>query len=179
MLLLERIKKVLRGPTPLQKRKEYERYLKNMKGWKLVHLKPKSDQEVYDLYQVAKRQTDTFYPMGCAEDLEFIAQMNKKLVLEKVAVVEHVQEADVVRQFDDAVKITSSVQSGKRKDVVHKSFAKKKRKTGEESSSKPEGDEFKNDCDHIPPEHLKEQLKVYTMVGKMEDPEVVMLALIP
>lgn len=48
-------KKVLRGPTPLQKRKEYERYLKNMKGWKLVHLKPKSDQEVYDLYQVAKR----------------------------------------------------------------------------------------------------------------------------
>lgn len=139
-----------------------------------MQLKPKSDEEVFDLYQQAKRQTDTFYPMGCAEDLEYIAQMNKKLVPNKVAKVEHVQEADGVKQLDDSAdKTTSSVQSGKRKGVVHKSFAKKKRKTGEESSSKPEGHEFKNDYDHIPSDHLKEQLKVLTMVGKMEEPEVV------
>ena len=44
-------KKILRGPTPLQQRKEYEQYLKNMKGWKLVQLKPKTDKEVFKLYQ--------------------------------------------------------------------------------------------------------------------------------
>ena len=172
-------KKILKGPTQLQQRREQERYLKNMKGWKLVQLKPKSDKEVFDLYQQAKRQTDTFYPMGCAEDLEYIAQMNKKLVPEKVVEVEHVKETDVLKQLDDvAEKTTSSIQSGKRKGVVHKTFAKKKRKIGEESSSKPEGDEFKNDYDHIPSEHLKEQLKVLTMIGKMEDPEVVDAVLI-
>jgi CHASE3 domain sensor protein len=88
--------KILKGTTVKQQRKEYERYLKNMAGWKLVDLKPYSDKEVFDLYQQAKRRTDTFYHMGCAEDLEQIAQMNKKLVSEKVAEAEHVQEADVV-----------------------------------------------------------------------------------
>jgi hypothetical protein len=65
------------------------------------------------------------------------------------------------------------VQGDKRKGAYQKSIAKKKRKIGEGSSSMLEGDEFKHDLDHIPPEHLKEQLKVYTMVDKMEDPEVV------
>jgi hypothetical protein len=98
--------------------------------------------------------------------------MNKKLVPKKVVEVEHIQEAD--KQLDvDATKTTSSVQSGKIKGVVHKSFAKKKRKTGEGSSSMLEGDKFKHDYDHIPSEHLKEQLKVLTRIGKMEDPEVV------
>jgi hypothetical protein len=43
-----RKKKILRGPTALQQRREHERYLKNMAGWKLVQLKPKSDKEVFD-----------------------------------------------------------------------------------------------------------------------------------
>ena len=80
--------------------------------------------------------------------------MNKKLVPDKVVEAEHVQEAEMVNQLDiDAEKTTSSVQSGKRKGFVHKSFAKKKRKIGEGSSSMPEGDEFKHDYDHIPSEH--------------------------
>ena len=78
-----RKRKILRGPTPLQQRREQERYLKNMKGWRLVQLKHKSDQKVFNLYQQAKKEIDTFYPMGCAEDLEYFAQMNKKLVPEK------------------------------------------------------------------------------------------------
>ncbi|MCO6516973.1 MAG: hypothetical protein J6586_10880, partial [Snodgrassella sp.] len=77
--------KVFKGPTVKQQRKEYERYLKNMGGWTLVQLKAYSDKEVFDLYQQTKRRTDTFYNMGCAEDLEQIAQMNKKLVPEKIA----------------------------------------------------------------------------------------------
>jgi hypothetical protein len=36
----------------------------------------------------------------------------------------------------------------------------------------PEGDKFQHDYDHIPSEHLKEQLKVLTMIGKKEEPEV-------
>ena len=53
-----RKKKILRGPTLLQQRREQERYLKNMTGWKLVQLKPKSDQEVFNLYQQAKKEMD-------------------------------------------------------------------------------------------------------------------------
>lgn len=165
--------KILKGPTVKQQRKEYERYLKNMAGWKLVDLKPYTDKEVFDLYQQAKKRTDTFYPMGCAEDLEQIAQMNKKLVIEKVAETEHVQEVDIVKQIDgDTTKIISSVQGDKRKGAYQKSIAKKKRRIGEGSSSMPEGDKFQHDFDHIPSEHLKEQLKVLTVVGKMEVPEV-------
>lgn len=40
-------RKIVRGPTPLQRRKGYEQYLKNMKGWKLVQLKNKYDSEVF------------------------------------------------------------------------------------------------------------------------------------
>lgn len=97
--------------------------------------------------------------------------MNKKLVPERVVEAELIIEAEQVEKIDDVAATTSSIQSVKRKGVVHKSFAKKKRKTGEESSSKPKGDEFKND--HTPPEHLREQLKVLTMIGKREEPEVV------
>ena len=35
-------KELLKGPTPLQRRKWYEQYLKNMKGYKHVQLKPSS-----------------------------------------------------------------------------------------------------------------------------------------
>ena len=66
-----------------------------MKGWKLVQLKPKSDQEVFDLYQQARREMDTFYPMGCAEDLEHFAQMNKKLVPEKSDKIELIETEQV------------------------------------------------------------------------------------
>jgi hypothetical protein len=48
-----------------------------MKGCKLVKLKGKSDQEVFDFYQQARREMDTFYRMGCAEDEAHIAHMNK------------------------------------------------------------------------------------------------------
>ena len=48
-----------------------------MKGWQLVQLKHNSDQEVFNLYQQAKKEMDTFYPMGCAEDQEHFAQTNK------------------------------------------------------------------------------------------------------
>ena len=50
-------RKILRGPTALQRRKGYEQYLKNMKGWKLVQLKKFSDTEIFDMYQKAKRET--------------------------------------------------------------------------------------------------------------------------
>ena len=30
-------KKIFRGPTPLQQRREYEQYLRNMKGWNLCN----------------------------------------------------------------------------------------------------------------------------------------------
>ena len=36
-------RKLLRGPTHLQRRKGYEQYLRNMKGYMLVQLRPYSD----------------------------------------------------------------------------------------------------------------------------------------
>ena len=121
-----RKRKILRGPTPLQQRREQERYLKNMKGWRLVQLNHKSDQEVFDLYQQAKREMDTFYPMGCAEDEEQIAQMNNKLVPEKAIETEQVKETET---------IIPPSQSVKRKSVGHKTFARKKKKITDESNS--------------------------------------------
>jgi hypothetical protein len=149
-----RKKKILRGPTALQQRREHERYLKNMKGWKLVQLKPKSDQEVFDLYQQARREMDTFYPMGCAEDLEHFAQMNKKLVPEKVI------EAEQVKLTETKIPPSQSV---KRKSVGHKTFARKKKKISDESSS---------DVDKA--EEVEEEHETTLAVwSELEEPEVI------
>jgi hypothetical protein len=47
-------RKVLSRPTIKQKRKYYEYYLNNMKGWKLVQLKRYSDDEIFKMYERAK-----------------------------------------------------------------------------------------------------------------------------
>lgn len=47
-------RKVLSRPTVKQKRKYYEYYLNNMKGWKLVQLKRYSDDEIFKMYERAK-----------------------------------------------------------------------------------------------------------------------------
>ena len=86
-------RKILKGPTPLQKRKDYDQYLKNMKGWKLVQLKNKSDAEVFKLY--AKREIDSFIVNGSKEDEELIADMNRKdFGIEKVIEAEKAQEKE-------------------------------------------------------------------------------------
>lgn len=94
-------RKILRGPTPLQQRKEYEQYPKNMKGWKLVQLKNKIDNEVFKLYQQARREMNTFIAIGLKEDEEQIADMNKKMEPEKIieAEQEEVKEAKSVEEL--------------------------------------------------------------------------------
>jgi hypothetical protein len=65
-----------------------------------------------------------------------IARMIKKLVPKKVTEAEQVKEAKTIENPNDAAeKGTSPSQSVKRKGVVHKTFARKKRKIIEESSS--------------------------------------------
>ena len=163
-------KKILRGPTALQQRREQERYLKNMKGWQLVKLKHKSIQEVFNLYQQAKKEMDTFFPMGCARDEEHFAQMNKKLVPEKVSEAE-LKEAEAIEE-----EKTSSSRGTKRKSIRKKTFARKKQNVAVQSNSESEddeNDEYVDDYEHIPPEHLNQQMQVLTVVAKREEPEVV------
>ena len=99
-------RKILKGPIPLQKRKEYEQYLKNMKCWKLVQLKNKSDAEVFKLHQQAKREIDSFIAIGSKEDEELITDMNRKVLgPEKVIEAEKAQEkeAEIIEKPKEAV----------------------------------------------------------------------------
>lgn len=101
-------------------------------------MKHKSDQEVFKLYQQAKKEINTFFPIGSKRDEEHIAHLNKRVTYEKVSEAEQVKQAKTIEKPNIVENVTSSSQSAKRKGVIHKTFAKKKRKIIEESSNEYE-----------------------------------------
>ena len=106
-----------------------------MKGWKLVQLKHKTDQEVFNLYQQAKKEINTFFPMGSERYKEHIAHLNKRVASEKVSEAER-KEAEVIEE-----EKTSSSIGTKRKSVRRKTFARKKQNVAVQSSSESEDNE--------------------------------------
>lgn len=169
-----RKRKLLKEPTVKQKRKYYEQYLRNIKGYKLVQLKPYTDDEITKMYEKAKREIDAFIPMG-SEDQVKIAKTVMETESVKEVETEKVEEKKVEEKEEKKITSGSGVKSP---GVFQRSVGKKKGKANTskaiEQASEFEHEEESSDGDeHIPSKYKKEQMESLTVVSRMSEPKVV------
>ncbi|PWA71938.1 hypothetical protein CTI12_AA267660 [Artemisia annua] len=128
-------KKILKGPTLLQQRRNQEKYLNKVKKWKMAVLRGKTDSEIFEMYQHARTECDRFIAMGSKEDEEIIAEMNRKLrgdkstgEPEKIKEVENATKPKDAEQEENTANIKPVLSDeNKKRGIVQKTFARKKR----------------------------------------------------